>query len=168
MSEEERRLQNLDVFYLFSHYVGTDLVASGMTENDYDILFDQKIDIERRWNILFPHLENVRDTSYTQTILECVKNFDDIISVCCQEDIFKFEKKYNTSIYNLKDYINMIDKIFEDSVKKRYMLLKVVLAYSMSINFEEFTFAEADRVFAKLFKLVDFGFFDKIEGERSK
>ncbi|MHB1346148.1 MAG: amidohydrolase family protein, partial [Candidatus Humimicrobiaceae bacterium] len=230
MSEEERRLKNLDVFYLFSHYVGSDLVASGMSETDFNKLSDNTVDAEKRWNIFLPHLENVKNTSYSRTVFEAVndlfgikdisndtyielsqkleetknknwyeevllkkskveymlnfienmpgitdqkplkkhgsvavKNFDDIISVCCMEDIFKFEEKYNTSIYKLEDYVEMIDRIFEASKKAGYRVLKIVSAYFRTIYFEEVTFAEADKVFSKLFMLKDFGFLERID-----
>jgi len=230
MSEAERRLQSLDVFYLFSHYIGSDLIASGMNENNFNKIFDKNIDIEKRWEIFSPHLENVKNTSYSRIVFEsindlfgiedinrntyvelshkleetkkkdwyeeilskkckieymldfienmpgitdqrplekhgsiAVKNFDDIVSVCCMEDLFKFEKRYNTSIYKLKDYLNMIDNIFEDSKKAGYRVLKIVSAYFRTIYFEEVTFAEADKVFSKLFMLKDYGFLERID-----
>lgn len=230
MSEEERRLQNLDVFYLFSHYIGSDLVSSGMSETDFNKILDKNIAIEERWNIFEPYLENVRNTSYSKIVFEAVndlfginditkdsymelsqkleetkktdwyenillkkcrikymldfienmpgiadqkplakhgsiavKNFDDIVSVCCMEDIFRFEKKYNTSIYKFKDYLDMIDGIFEDSKKAGYKVLKIVIAYFRTINFEEVTFAEADKVFSRFFMLKDYGFLERID-----
>ncbi len=230
MHEEERRQKDLDVFYLFSHYVASDLIASGMQESDYNMLFDQSIDIEKRWKIFSGHFENVKNTSYAKTVNEAVKdlfgiedvneetykllskkledtkkmnwydhvltdksnirhmvnfienmpginnqkplnrsdtiavkNFEDIISVCCMEDIFKFEEKYDVNIYNLKNYLCLIDKIVEESAGERYQALKIVIAYFRTINFEETGFFEADMVFTKLFKLKDYGFFEKVD-----
>ena len=230
MSEEERRLQNLDVFYLFSHYIGSDLVSSGMSEVNFNKILDENIAIEERWNIFEPCLENVRNTSYSKIVFEAVndlfginditkdsymelsqklratkktdwyenvllkkckikhmldfienmpgiadqkplakhgsiavKNFDDIVSVCCMEDIFRFEKKYNTSIYKFKDYLDMIDGIFEDSKKAGYKVLKIVIAYFRTINFEEVAFGEADKVFSRLFMLKDYGFLERVD-----
>lgn len=230
MSEEERRLQNLDVFYLFSHYVGSDLISSGMSEDDFNALFDKNIDMEKRWSIFSLHFENVRNTSYSQIVLEsvrdlygfndinkdnylelsqklestkkrnwydyiltekcnirymldfienmpgiidqkpldrkdclAVKNFDDVISVCCMEDIARFEKKYNVNIYKFKDYLDMIDRICEDSRKAGYRALKITLAYFRTISFEEITFAEADKIFSGFFKLKDYGFFERVD-----
>jgi hypothetical protein len=230
MSEEERRLQNLDVFYLFSHYIGSDLVSSGMSETDFNKILDKNIEIEKRWNIFLPHLENVRNTSYSRIVFEsindlfgindvnkdtyiklsqkleetkkmnwyeeilskkckieymldfienmpgikdqrplakhgsvAVKNFDDIVSVCCMEDIFRFGKKYNTSIYKLKDYLDMIEGIFEDSKKAGYKVLKIAIAYFRTLNFEEVTLAEADKVFSRLFMLKDYGFLERVD-----
>jgi hypothetical protein len=230
MSEEERRQKDLDVFYLFSHYAASDLIASGMQENDYNRLFDQSIDIEKRWAIFSDHLENIKNTSYIKTVIEAVqdlfeiedinkdtykllsrkiestkkinwydyilteksnikhmvnfienmpgindqkplkrkdsiavKNFEDIISVCCMEDIFKFEEKYNINIYNLRDYLNLIDRIFEDSTGEGYKALKIVTAYFRTINFEETAYFNADIIFTKLFKLQDYGFFEKVD-----
>jgi uncharacterized protein len=230
MSEKERRLLNLDVFYLFSHYIASDLMSSGMSEINFNKIMDKNIAIEERWNIFSPFLENVRNTSYSKIVFEAVndlfgisdinkdsfmelsqkleetkktdwyenvllkkcrikfmldfienmpgisdqrpltlkgavavKNFDDIVSVCCMEDIFRFEKKYDTAIYKFKDYLDMIDRIFEDSVKAGYKVLKIVTAYFRTINFEEVTFAEADKVFSRLFILKDYGFLERVD-----
>lgn len=230
LSEEERRTKPLDVFYLFSHYVGSDLISSGMPEAEFNSLFDQNMEIEKRWNFFSPYLENVKNTSYYRIVAEsvkdlfqiedinkntykdlskklestktsqwydfilnkkcnikymldfienmpgiidqkplkrpdsiAVKNFEDIISVCCMEDIFRFEKIYNTNIYKFKDYLAMIDKIFEESKENGYRVLKIVIAYFRTIRFDEVTFAEADKIFSKLFTLKDYGFFERVD-----
>ena len=230
LSEEERRTKSLDVFYLFSHYVGSDLISSGMPEAEFNSLFDQNMEIEKRWIFFSPYLENVKNTSYYRIVAEsvkdlfqiedinkntykdlskkmestktsqwydfilnkkcnikymldfienmpgiidqkplkrpdsiAVKNFEDIISVCCMEDIFRFEKIYNTNIYKFKDYLAMIDKIFEESKENGYRVLKIVIAYFRTIRFDEVIFAEADKIFSKLFTLKDYGFFERVD-----
>jgi hypothetical protein len=230
LSEEERRTKPLDVFYLFSHYVGSDLISSGMPEGMFNSLFDQNIAIEKRWDIFSPYLENVKNTSYYRIVAEsakdlfqiedinkntckdlsqkmestktrqwydfvlnekcnikymldfienmpgiadqkplkrpdsiAVKNFEDIISVCCMEDIFRFEKIYNTNIYKFRDYLDMIDRIFERSVADGYRVLKIVIAYFRIIRFDEVTFAEADKIFSKFFTLKDYGFLERVD-----
>jgi hypothetical protein len=230
MSEEERRTKPLDVFYLFSHYVGSDLISSGMPEVEFNSLFDPNVEIEKRWDIFSPYLENVKNTSYYRIVAEsvkdlfqiedinintykdlseklestktqawydfiltkkcnikymldfienmpgitdqrplkrpdsiAVKNFEDIISVCCMEDIFRFEKIHNTNIYKFKDYLDMIDRIFEESKENGYKVLKIVTAYFRIIRFDEVTFAEADKIFSKFFTLKDYGFFERVD-----
>ncbi|OQA21750.1 MAG: Uronate isomerase [Actinobacteria bacterium ADurb.Bin346] len=230
MHEEERRQNSLDVFYLFSHYVASDLGSSGMTESDYNRLFDQSIDISKRWEIFFPHFENVKNTSYTKIVLEsikdlfgieelnentyielskkledtkkinwydkvlneksnirhmlnfienmpginnqepqarkdmvAVKNFEDIICICCMEDIFRLEQKYSVSIYSLKDYLSLIDRVFEESADTGYKVLKIVIAYFRTINFEETSLYDAEIVFSRIFKLKDYGFFERVD-----
>jgi uncharacterized protein len=230
LSEEERRTKPLDVFYLFSHYVGSDLISSGMMEADFNILFDQNIGIEKRWSIFSPFLENVKNTSYYRIVAEsvkdlfqvedinintfkdlsgklestkkqqwydfiltkkcnikymldfienmpgitdqrplkrpgsiAVKNFEDIISVCCMQDVFRLEKINSTNIYKFKDYLDMIDRIFEESKENGYEVLKIVTAYFRTIRFDEVTFAEADKIFSKLFTLKDYGFFERVD-----
>jgi glucuronate isomerase len=74
LSEEERRTKPLDVFYLFSHYVGSDLISSGMPEAGFNSLFDQNIEIEKRWNLFYPYLENVKNTSYYRIVAESAKD----------------------------------------------------------------------------------------------
>lgn len=230
MSEDERRTKPLDVFYLFSHYVGSDLISSGMPQPLFDSLFDQGIEIEKRWSVFSPYLENVKNTSYYRIVAEsvkdlfqvedvnintykdlsaklestktrewydfiltdkcrikhmldfienmpgisdqgplkrpdsiAVKNFEDIISVCCMEDISRFEEIYNTNIYRLRDYLDMIDMIFEESKSAGYKVLKIVTAYFRIIRFDEVTFGQADNIFSKLFTLKDYGFFERVD-----
>jgi uncharacterized protein len=230
MSEEERRTMDLDVFYLFGHYVGSDIVAAGMPPDEFNSLYDQSIDIEKRWNLLAPHLENVKSCNYFKVVLASVndllgikdinkstyleiseklgttkskqwydhilaerskikkviniienipevkdrrpvnrpefipvKNFEDIVSVCSIDDLKKLEKRYDRNLYSLKDYVKMIDDIFEMDGKKGYRVLKILSAYFRTIDFEEVTFSEADKVFSNLFSLKDYGFLEKVD-----
>ena len=230
MSEEERRTMDLDVFYLFGHYVGSDIVAAGMPLDEFNSLYDQSIDIEKRWELVEPHLENVKNCNYFKVVLASVKdllgikdinrttylaiseklaatkakqwydhiiverskikkviniienipevkdsgpvnrpefipvkNFEDIVSVCSIGDLKKLEKKYDRNLYSLKDYMKMIDDIFEADGKKGYRVLKILSAYFRTIDFEEVTFSEADKVFSNLFSLKDYGFLENVD-----
>jgi uncharacterized protein len=230
MGEEERKTMDLDVFYLLAHYAGSDIISSGMPVREFEKLYDRSFDIEKRWGLFEPYLDNIKNSSYYKVILESVrdllgvedidsstyillsekldstkkenwydfiireksnikhivniienipevkdrrpvkreefipvKNFEDIISVCCIEDIKKFEERYGINIYSLRDYIKMIDKVFDEDQKKGYRVLKILSAYFRSINFEEVTFGEADRVFSRLFLLKDYGFLEKVD-----
>ena len=116
MHEEERRQNSLDVFYLFSHYVASDLGSSGMTESDYNRLFDQSIDISKRWEIFSPHFENVKNTSYTKIVLESIKELFGI------EELN--EKIYIELSKKLEDTkkINWYDKVLNEKSNIRHML----------------------------------------------
>jgi len=228
ISEQERRNLDLDIFFLFSHYTSTDLINSGMSEEEYFSLFDFEITEDKRWRIFEKYWQIIKNTNYSKIVLESVKalygfddinaanhaeiskkindtkniewydhvlsdrsrikyilnfienipeisdtsplkrtdtmpvkNFVDMISVCCKEDLMRFEKKYDTTLYNLKDYLGLIDSLFEESVNNNYRAIKIVLAYMRDIHFEEIDFGEADKVFSRLYKLMDYGFLEK-------
>ncbi|MEE8324379.1 MAG: amidohydrolase family protein [Candidatus Humimicrobiaceae bacterium] len=228
ISEQERRNLDLDIFFLFSHYTSTDLINSGMSEEEYFSLSDFGITEDKRWRIFEKYWQIIKNTNYSKIVLESVKalygfddinaanhaeiskkindtkniewydhvlsdrsrikyilnfienipeisdtsplkrsdtmpvkNFVDIISVCCKEDLMRFEKKYDTTLYNLKDYLDLIDSLFEESVNNNYRAIKIVLAYMRDIHFEEIDFGEADKVFSRLYKLRDYGFLEK-------
>jgi predicted TIM-barrel fold metal-dependent hydrolase len=228
ISEQERRNLDLDIFFLFSHYTSTDLINSGMSEEEYFSLSDFEITEDKRWRIFEKYWQIIKNTNYSKIVLESVKalygfddinaanhaeiskkindtkniewydhvlsdrsrikyilnfienipeisdtsplkrtdtmpvkNFVDMISVCCKEDLMRFEKKYDTTLYNLKDYLGLIDSLFEESVNNNYRAIKIVLAYMRDIHFEEIDFGEADKVFSRLYKLMDYGFLEK-------
>jgi len=228
ISEQERRNLDLDIFFLFSHYTSTDLINSGMSEEEYFSLFDFEITEDKRWRIFEKYWQIIKNTNYSKIVLESVKalygfddinaanhaeiskkindtkniewydhvlsdrsrikyilnfienipeisdtsplkrtdtlpvkNFVDMISVCCKEDLMRFEKKYDTTLYNLKDYLGLIDSLFEESVNNNYRAIKIVLAYMRDIHFEEIDFGKADKVFSRLYKLMDYGFLEK-------
>lgn len=228
ISEQERRTLDLDIFFLFSHYTSTDLINSGMSEEEYFSLSDFGITEDKRWGIFEKYWPRIKNTNYSKIVLESVrslygfddinatnhseisrkinntknsewydyvitdrskikyvlnfienipdisdtspldrqdiipvKNFVDIISVCCREDLVNLENKYEVILYNLKDYLEMIDEIFIESIKNNYKAVKIVLAYMRDIYFEETVFQEADKVFSGLFKLKDYGFLEK-------
>ncbi len=228
ISEQERRTLDMDIFFLFSHYTSTDLINSGMPEEEYLSLFDFSITEDNRWRLFEKYWPLIKNTNYSKIVLESVKvlygfddinaanhmeisrkindtkkiewydhvlsdrskikyvlnfienipdisdtsplkrvdtipvkNFVDIISVCCKEDLMRFEKKYDTTLYNLKDYLNLLDSLFEKSINNNYRAIKIVLAYMRDIYFEEITFWEADKVFSSIYKLKNYGFLEK-------
>lgn len=127
--------------------------------------YDHVISDRSKIKYLLNFIENIPEISDTSPLKRKdtipVKNFVDIISVCCKEDLMRFEKKYDTTLYNLKDYLNLIDSMFEESINNNFRAIKIVLAYMRDIYFEEITFQEADEVFSRLYKLRDYGFLEK-------
>ena len=52
LGPEKGRVESpVDVFTLFSHYTRGDLRVAGMSESEYQSLFDRKIPLERRWDL---------------------------------------------------------------------------------------------------------------------
>ena len=81
LAEEDRRNFNLDFSLFFMMYAGTDLLTSGMTEEEFEDFQNPYTDIDKKWSYFEPHWPNIRNTSYSKVILEAVKDlygYDDI------------------------------------------------------------------------------------------
>lgn len=73
--EKNRLAMPVDVFTLFSHYTRGDLAVAGMSDADYQALFNQDIPLERRWAIFKPHWEQIRWGSYARAALLAAERF---------------------------------------------------------------------------------------------
>lgn len=82
LGPEKGRVESpVDVFTLFSHYTRGDLRVAGMSETDYESLFDRKIPLERRWKLFRPYWQEIRWGSYARAALLAAQKFygfDDI------------------------------------------------------------------------------------------
>jgi predicted TIM-barrel fold metal-dependent hydrolase len=79
--EQTRLEKEVDVFTLFAHYTRGDLAVAGMSEPQYQSLFNQDIPLEGRWRIFAPFWERIRWTSYSRAALLAAQKFygfDDI------------------------------------------------------------------------------------------
>lgn len=79
--EHVRTSQPVDALTLFSHYTRTDLITAGMRPEDYDALHNPNLPLDYRWNLLKPHLDNIRHGSYARPAFIAAKEFygfDDI------------------------------------------------------------------------------------------
>jgi hypothetical protein len=79
--ESVRLGQQVDALTLFAHYTRTDLVTAGMRSEDYDAMHNANLPLDYRWNLLKPHLDNVRFGSYARPAFIAAKElfgFDDI------------------------------------------------------------------------------------------
>ena len=79
--EKNRVGSEVDVFTLFSHYTRGDLSVAGMSDADYQSLFNRKIPLDRRWEIFEPYWERIRWSSYARAALLAAEKFygaDDI------------------------------------------------------------------------------------------
>ena len=85
--EAERTGKQVDVFTLFSHYTHGDLLTAGMTELEYQSLFNRDVPLETRWKTFAPHWENIRYTSYSRSVLITARKFygiDDLTADTCR------------------------------------------------------------------------------------
>ncbi len=76
MLPEKNRLETaVDVFTFFTHYTHNDLIVSGMSESEYQSLYNHNIPLERRWEIFEPYWERIRWTSYSRAVLLAIQRF---------------------------------------------------------------------------------------------
>jgi len=79
LAPEKRRIESdVDVFTFFSHYTRGDLGVSGMSDAEYQSLFNRDIPLERRWAIFKPYWEQIRWGSYARPALLAAKRFYDV------------------------------------------------------------------------------------------
>ncbi len=126
----------------------------------YDHVIADRSNIKKILN----HLENVRQAPQkiiNRPEFRPVMNPDDIISICCKEDILNMEERFDADIYRLKDLLDLVDRLFEDPDGIGYKGVKSAIAYMRSLRFDETTFDEAEKAFSRLFELKDYGFLEK-------
>ncbi len=85
--ERDRTGAEVDVFTLFSHYTRGDLLAAGMSEDQYRSLFDRRRPLDERWAEFQPFWEIIRWTSYARAARLAAARFygaDDINAATCQ------------------------------------------------------------------------------------
>ncbi len=96
--EKNRVAAQVDVFTLFTHYTRHDLAVAGMSEADYQSLFNRDIPLGRRWAIFEPFWERIRWSSYARAALIAAKRFygADDINASTAEAISEAIQKANT------------------------------------------------------------------------
>jgi predicted TIM-barrel fold metal-dependent hydrolase len=69
MPEEDRVAEDIDALtVLFRQYASSDLVSSGMGQEDLLTIVDRKKSLEERWRVLSPFWENVQHTGYARAL----------------------------------------------------------------------------------------------------
>ena len=114
LDPEQMRLDlEVDVFTLFRQYMPEELSSAGMTESQYQSLYDRDIPLARRWEIFKPHWENVRLSSYARAVLIAVKKFYDVddINDNTYEQLSEAIKKNNTP--------GIFERVLKDACKIR-------------------------------------------------
>jgi len=75
--EQARVDAQVDVFTLFAHYTAGDLRVAGMSQSDYELLFNRKVPIDYRWRVFEPYWEHIRWGSYARAALIAARKFCD-------------------------------------------------------------------------------------------
>jgi len=96
--EKNRVAAQVDVFTLFSHYTRGDLAVAGMSQAQYDSLFNRDIPLGRRWAIFEPFWQQIRWGSYARAALIAARKFygADDINADTAEAISEAMQKANT------------------------------------------------------------------------
>lgn len=81
-SEDARLNRHVDMFntYLI-HYASSDLVSSGMKDDEYAFLLSDSSNLQKKWYIFKPYWERARNTSYCKSLILATKGIygaDDI------------------------------------------------------------------------------------------
>jgi len=83
-SSEEKRNLNTDFLTDFlSHYLSSDLISAGLTQDEFKTISDRSLPVGERWKLVEPHWQNCRYTGYGRAvsrILEDLYGFRDIDS----------------------------------------------------------------------------------------
>ena len=220
ISEKEWRKGEIDFFFFFGCYTRTDLISSGLKEEDFEKLFDPSLDIKKKWEIFNPYWEYIKNTTYSKVILSALKDLygieeinikaieivsekmnklkevdhysdilkkrcniefilidrdtfnqfgfmknnedyeyflpvlrlDEIFQISSKDHISKLEKASDTNISDFKDFINLIDKVFEIR-KDNIHALKIGTAYTRDLLFDDVSYGEAEISFLKILRL---------------
>jgi len=73
--ERSRVAAQVDVFTLFAHYTRHDLAVAGMSEAQYQSLYNRDIPLARRWAVFEPFWEQIRWASYARAALLAAERF---------------------------------------------------------------------------------------------
>ncbi len=69
-SESDRVKSKIDLFAeFFAHYASSDLISSGMSDRDLQHIRDKEVPIEKRWRVLRPYWEKMKNTSYARSLI---------------------------------------------------------------------------------------------------
>jgi len=88
LQEKERTAKKSDLFETFlSHYASSDLVSSGMSQEELDKVRNVTLPLEERWEIFKPFWDRIQNTGYVRAINIAVKDLYGVSGV--SEDTYK-------------------------------------------------------------------------------
>ena len=110
--ERNRVAAQVDVFTLFAHYTRGDLAVAGMSDTEYQSLFNRDIPLARRWRAFEPFWEQIRWGSYARAALLAARKFyaaEDINAKTCEAISDAMQKANTPGLYErvLRDACNI-------------------------------------------------------------
>jgi predicted TIM-barrel fold metal-dependent hydrolase len=118
----------------------------------YNWVLKEKAGIER---IILDTSPETPLTNVDYNIFAPVFRFRDFIMAKSRLELEKLEKRCNTSIHSLNDFIKALSKEF-NRVQNRIVGVKIGLAYMRTLQFEKVTFNEAEEVFNNIYRQENF------------
>ncbi len=116
LDEKDRQGSNLDFSLFFMQYAGTDLLTSGLSEEEFADFQDPKTDLEKKWDYFAKHWLNIKNTSYCKLVLEAIK------------DLYGFEgineknyKELSEKVRNTKD-VKWYDRVIKEKSNIKMIL----------------------------------------------
>lgn len=122
-SEDTRIKRNVDMFNIYMmHYVSSDLISSGMPDDDMIFLKSESNDIEKKWRIFKPYWEKSKNTVYCKSLILStndiygINDINDNTYKAVNEEMIKKNKK-GLYEYVLKTICNIETGILDSDFK---------------------------------------------------
>lgn len=131
-------------------------VSNILKENNkpgiYDYIIKKKCNIAKILNDVYDTDSiKIKETKENEIFLPVLR-LDRLFELNAISKLDEIQNRYNVSIFSFKDFLTLIDKIF-DSFSGNIFAFKIGAAYSRPIYFENSSFYEAERDFNKVLSL---------------
>ncbi len=141
-SEDVRLNRTVDLFntYLI-HYASSDLVSSGMGDNELAFLTGDSTDMEKKWSVFKPYWERARNTTYCKSLISATKGIYGIDDI--NEDTYllidaKMKECNKKGFYKhvLKDLCNIEVSILDSDIRCDKEFFRSAIRMDRYIKFE--------------------------------
>ena len=91
-SEGNRNLDNDFLTDFLSHYLSSDLISAGLTQEEYKTIYDRSLPINERWLLVEPHWQNCRYTGYGRAVSRIL------------DDLYGYKDMDSTNILDINEF----------------------------------------------------------------
>lgn len=118
--ESDRTSIPMDALSLYAQYTRFPMMASGLSQEDWQRMHDPELPIQQRWALAKPHIENIRHTAFNRVVQLTLKHFWDIDKLTDDNivEVSQMIAADNTpGIYRrvLKDHCNIVKVVNQDA-----------------------------------------------------
>ena len=159
LSGEHERIKANDWSFLVGHYLNSDLVSSGMPQDQYDSFFSAELDPVKKWKVLEPYWPRVRRTGYGQAFSIALERIYGVPELG-EDTVSKIQQEYERNIhpgfykYILQDLgniescqVNSLEKPFQESKQPTLLMQDIsVLGMHMGPNIQAYAPAAGKEV----------------------